>query len=419
MPRKLKSSTSEAPLAPIPSDILDQFVGQGPLTPAELDTVVRRFKKAIIERALGGELTHHLGYARGAEKPDDTTNHRNGSSGKTVLTDDGPLALAVPRDRAGTFEPRLIGKHERRFTGFDDKVIALYARGLTVREIQAFLGEMYGVDVSPDLISRVTDAVVAEVTAWQARPLEPLYPVVFFDALRVKIRDEAVVRSKAVYLALAVLPDGSRDVLGIWIEQTEGAKFWMKVFTDLRTRGCHDILIAVTDGLKGMSEALAAVYPATTLQTCIVHLLRNSLEFANWKQRTPLAAALRPIYTAASADAALVVLDAFERGPWGVRFPTVVAAWRRAWTHVIPFFAFPPEVRRVIYTTNALESVHARLRKIIKTRGHFPTDEAATKLIWLALRNITATWVRGARTWKDAMNQFAILYGDRFTAPHA
>jgi putative transposase len=336
-----------------------------------------------------------------------------------VLTDDGPLALDVPRDRAGTFEPRLIGKHERRFTGFDDKVIALYARGLTVREIQAFLGEMYGVEVSPDLISTVTDAVVAEVTAWQARPLEPMYPVVFFDALRVKIRDEAVVRSKAVYLALAVLPDGSRDVLGIWIEQTEGAKFWMKVFTDLKTRGCQDLLIAVTDGLKGMSEALAAVYPRTTLQTCIVHLLRNSLDFANWKERKPLAAALRPIYTAVSAEAALLVLDDFARGPWGVRFPTVVAAWRRAWTHVIPFFAFPPEVRRVIYTTNALESVHSQLRKIIKTRGHFPNDEAATKLLWLALRNITATWVRGARTWKEAMNQFAILYEDRFTTPTA
>src|SRR4051794_6512167 len=354
MPRKPKPSASEAPLAPIASEILDQFVHQGPLTPEELEAVVRRFKKAIIERALGGELTHHLGYARGGERPDDTTNHRNGTSGKTVLTDDGPLALDVPRDRAGTFEPRLIGKHERRFTGFDDKVIALYARGLTVREIQAFLREMYGVDVSPDLISTVTDAVVSEVTAWQARPLESMYPVVFFDALRVKIRDEAVVRSKAVYLALAVLPDGSRDILGIWIEQTEGAKFWMKVFTDLKMRGCQDILIAVTDGLKGMSEALAAVFPATTLQTCIVHLLRHSLDFVSWKERKQLAAALRLIYTAASAEAAAAALDAFERGPWGVRFPTVVAAWRRAWTHVIPFFAFPPEVRRILYTTNAL-----------------------------------------------------------------
>jgi putative transposase len=418
MPRKPKSP-SAAPLAPIPSEILDQFVRQGPLTAEELDAVMRQFKKAIIERALGGELTHHLGYAPGGAKPEDSTNHRNGTSGKTVLTDDGPLPLEVPRDRDGSFEPRLIGKHERRFTGFDDKVMALYARGLTVREIQAFLREMYAVDVSPDLISTVTDGIVAEVTAWQARPLEPMYPVVFFDALRVKIRDEAVVRSKAVYLALAVLPDGTREVLGIWIEQTEGAKFWMKVFTDLKTRGCQDILIAVTDGLKGMSEALAAIYPVTTLQTCIVHLLRTSLEFANWKQRKPLAAALRPIYTAASADAALLVLDAFERGPWGVRFPTVVAAWRRAWTHVIPFFAFPPEVRRIIYTTNALESLHAQVRKILKTRGHFPTDDAATKLIWLALRNITSRWGRGPQQWKPAMNQFAILYGERFTRPSA
>ena len=419
MPRKSKSSTSDAPLAPIPSEILDQFVRQGPLTPEELEAAVRRFKKAIIERALGGELTHHLGYAPGGAKPEDTTNHRNGTSGKTVITDDGPLPLEVPRDRERTFEPRLIGKHERRFTGFDDKILALYARGMTVREIRAFLSEMYAIEVSPDLISSVTDAVVAEITTWQARPLEPMYPVVFFDALRVKIRDEATVRSKAIYLALAVLPDGTRDILGLWIEQTEGAKFWMKVFTDLKTRGCQDILIAVTDGLKGMSEALAAVYPATTLQTCIVHLIRHSLDFANWQERKPLAAALRPIYTAASAEAAGAALDAFERGPWGTKFPTVVASWRRAWTHVIPFFAFPPEVRRVIYTTNALESVHAQLRKIIKTRGHFPNDEAATKLIWLALRNITAKWERGPRFWKLAMNQFAILYADRFLTPNA
>jgi putative transposase len=415
MRRKRKPLTPDAPLAPVPSEILDQFVRQGPISHEELDAAVRRFKKAIIERALGGELTHHLGYPSGGAKPEDTTNHRNGTGGKTVLTDDGPLAIEVPRDREGTFEPRFIAKHERRFTGFDDKILTLYARGMTVREIQGFLAEMYAIEVSPDLISTVTDAVVAEVTAWQSRPLEPLYPVVFFDALRVKIRDEAVVRSKAVYLALAVLPDGSRDILGIWIEQTEGAKFWMKVFTDLKTRGCADILIAVTDGLKGMSEALAAVFPATTLQTCIVHLLRHSLDFANWRERKPLAVALRPIYTAASVEAAAAALDAFEAGPWGLRFPTVVASWRRAWTHVIPFFAFPPEVRRVIYTTNALESVHAQLRKIIKTRGHFPTDDAATKLLWLALRNITAQWGRGANHWNAAMNQFAILYADRFT----
>jgi putative transposase len=420
MPRnKTKRTTTDAPLAPIPSELLDQFVQQGPLTPDALEGAVRRFKKALIERALGAELSHHLGYPPGAAKPEDLTNHRNGTSGKTVLTDDGPLALEIPRDRQGTFEPQLIGKHERRFTGFDDKILSLYARGLTVREVQAFLLEMYAVEVSPDLISTVTDAVLAEVTAWQARPLESMYPVVFFDALRVKIRDEGVVRSKAVYLALAVLPDGTRDILGIWIEQTEGAKFWLKVFTDLKVRGCQDILIAVTDGLKGMSEALEAAYPATTLQTCLVHLIRNSLVLVGWHDRKRLAAARRLIYTAASADAALVALDAFAGGPWGVRLPTVVAAWRRAWTHVIPFFAFPPQVRRVIYTTNAVESVNARLRKILKTRGHFPTDEAATKLIWLALRNITATWAHAVFSWKTAMNQFAILYEDRFLAPHA
>ena len=418
MPRTPKPKKAGAEdLAPIPAEVLDQIVRDGPLTAEEIETASKRFKKALIERALGGELTHHLGYPPGAAKPDLATNHRNGTSGKTVLTDDGPVAIEVPRDREGTFEPQLIGKHERRFTGFDDKVIALYARGLTVREIQAFLKEAYAVEVSPELISAVTDAIVAEVTAWQSRPLEPLYPVVFFDALRVKIRDDATVRIKAVYLALAVLPNGARDILGIWIEQTEGAKFWMKVFTDLKARGCQDILIAVTDGLKGMEEALGAVFPQTTLQTCIVHLLRHSLDFAGWKDRKPLAAALRAIYTAANADLAGSALDAFERGVWGQRFPTIVAAWRRAWTRVIPFFAFPPAIRRVIYTTNALESVHARLRKAIRTRGHFPNDEAATKLIWLSVRNITAKWERAAPSWRDAMNQFAILYGDRFAPP--
>jgi putative transposase len=372
------------------------------------------FKKALIERALGAEMSHHLGYAAGAAKPSEVVNHRNGKSGKTVLTDEGPLRIEVPRDRAGSFEPQLIGKHERRFTGFDDKIIAMYARGMSVREIQAFLAEMYAIDVSPDLISSVTDAVLSEVGAWQARPLEAMYPVVFFDALRVKIREDAVVRSKSVYLALGILPDGSRDILGLWIEGTEGAKFWMKVFNDIKTRGCNDILIAVTDGLKGMQEALETVFPATTLQTCIVHLIRNSLDYASWKDRKPLAAAIKPIYKAVSAEVALAALDAFEQGEWGKRFPTVVASWRRAWDKVIPFFAFPPEVRRVIYTTNAIESVNARLRKIIKTRGHFPSDDAASKLIWLALRNITADWGRACPHWKAAMNQFAILYEERF-----
>jgi transposase-like protein len=401
-------------LEPVANELLNQFAPDRPLTATEVESATRRFKKALIERALGAELSHHLGYAPGAPKAEETSNHRNGTSGKTVLTDDGPVDIEVPRDRQGTFEPQLIPKHERRFTGFDDKIIALYARGMTVREIQAFLAEMYAVDVSPDLISVVTDAVVAEVTEWQSRPLEPMYPVVFFDALRVKIRDEGVVRSKAIYLALAVLRDGTRDILGVWIEQTEGAKFWLKVFTDLKVRGCQDILIAVTDGLKGMPEALEAAYPCTTLQTCLVHLIRNSLELASWKDRKALATALRAIYTATHADAAAAALDTFAASLWGHRFPTIVKMWRAAWVHVIPFFAFPPDVRRVIYTTNALESVHARIRKIIKTRGHFPTDAAAIKLIWLALRNITAEWSKAAKHWRAALNQFAILYEDRF-----
>src|SRR3989338_1673139 len=364
--QKANAAAQAAVLPKIPPELLDQLV-QGPMTAAAVEDASRAFKKALIERALGAEMSHHLGYPAGAAKPEAATNHRNGKSGKTVLTDDGPLRIEVPRDREGEFEPRLIGKHERRFTGFDDKIIALYARGMTVREIQGFLAEMYAVEVSPDLISRVTDAVMSEVTAWQARPLEAMYPVVFFDALRVKIREDAVVRSKAVYLALGMLPDGRRDILGIWIENTEGAKFWMKVFNDLKTRGCNDILIAVTDGLKGMGEALEAVFPATTLQTCIVHLIRNSLDYANWKERKALAKAIKPIYTAPSAEAALAELDAFAEGVWGQKFPTVTAAWRRAWDRVIPFFAFPPPIRKVIYTTNAIESINARLRKIIKT----------------------------------------------------
>lgn len=416
MPRNLNKAavSGKAALPQISAQLLEELI-PGPVTKEQFEDIFQNFKKVFIERALSAEMSHHLGYGPGQAKPEDATNHRNGSSAKTVLTDSGSVRIEVPREREGTFEPQLIGKHERRLTGFDDKIIALYARGMTVREIQGFLAEMYAVDVSPDLISSVTDAVLSEVSSWQARPLEAMYPVVFFDALRVKIRQDGVVRNKAVYLALGMLADGTRDILGIWIENTEGAKFWMKVFNDMKTRGCNDVLIAVTDGLKGMGEALAVVYPATTLQTCIVHLIRNSLDYASWKDRKPLAAALKPIYTAPSAEAALAELDAFESGPWGLRFPAVVGAWRRVWDKVIPFFAFPPEVRRVIYTTNAIESVNARLRKILKTRGHFPSDEAATKLIWLALRNITANWARASPHWKAAMNQFAILYEERFT----
>ena len=414
MPSKPQKAKAAQALPTIPKELIDQFVN-GPMSAEAVNAASMAFKKALIERALGAELTHHLGYAPGADKPLEASNHRNGATAKTVLTEDGPLRIEVPRDRAGSFEPLLIPKHERRFTGFDDKIVAMYARGMTVREIQGFLAEQYATEVSPDFISSVTDAVMSEVTARQARPLEPMYPVVFFDALRVKIREDAVVSNKTIYLALGVQPDGTRDILGLWIENTEGAKFWMKVFNDLKTRGVNDILIAVTDGLKGMQEALGAVFPATTLQTCIVHLIRNSLDYASWKDRKALAAAIKPIYTAASAEVALAELEAFEAGQWGAKFPTVAAAWRRNWDKVIPFFAFPAHIRRVIYTTNAIESVNARLRKIIKTRGHFPSDDAASKLIWLALRNITTDWGRASRDWKEAMNQFAILYEDRFT----
>jgi putative transposase len=416
MPTKTqKVVAAMAALPKIPKELIDAFYN-GPMTGEAVNAASMAFKKALIERALGGELSHHLGYGPGEAKPDGVSNHRNGGSAKTVLTGEGPLRIDVPRDREGEFEPLLIARHERRFTGFDEKIMAMYARGMTVREIQGFLLDQYATEVSPDFISSVTDAVMSEVTTWQSRPLEPMYPVVFFDALRVKIREDAVVRNKAIYLALGVQPDGKRDILGLWIETTEGAKFWMKVFNDLRTRGVHDILIAVTDGLKGMPEALATVFPATTLQTCIVHLIRNSLDYASWKDRKGLAQALKAIYTAPTAEAAQAELEAFAQGTWGRRFPPVVAAWQRAWDRVIPFFAFPPAIRKVIYTTNAIESVNARLRKILKTRGHFPTDEAATKLIWLALRNITFEWSRPSPAWKEAMNQFAILYEDRFTA---
>jgi putative transposase len=410
MPSKPKPAMPALPT--IPAELIDQFVS-GPMSAEAITAASMSFKKALIERALGAELSQHLGYAPGA------VNQRNGRSGKTILTDDGPLRIDIPRDRDGSLEPLLIPKHERRFNGFDDKVVAMYARGMTVREIQGFLLEQYGVEVSHDFISSVTDAVMTEIIAWQSRPLEVMYPVVFFDALRVKIREDGVVRNKAVYLALGVLADGTRDILGLWIENTEGAKFWMRVFNDLKARGVNDILIAVTDGLKGMSEALESVFPATTLQTCVVHLIRNSLAYAGWKERRALAEAIKPIYTAATAEAAQAQLDAFEAGLWGKRFPPVASAWRRAWVQVIPFFAFPPDLRRVIYTTNGIESINAQLRKILKTRGHFPSDDAANKLIWLALRKITVSWRFPAKTWKAAMNQFAILYGDRFLQPTA
>lgn len=370
-----------------------------------------QLKAALAERALGAELGHHLAEEAAAAGP---RNHRNGTTPKSVQTDTSTLRLAVPRDRAGTFEPQLVKKHQRRLPGFDEKVIALYARGLTVREMQGHLAELYGVEVSPALISTVTDAVLEEVTAWQQRPLAPLYPVVFFDALRVKIRDEGTVRSKAVYLALGVTPEGHKDVLGLWIEQTEGAKFWLRVMTELQARGVRDVLLAVVDGLKGFPEAITSVFPQTTIQTCIVHLLRHSLQFVTWKDRKAVAGALKAIYQAVDAPAAEAALEAFAAGPWGEKYPPIAPAWRRQWTQVIPFFAYPLAIRRILYTTNAIESLHMQLRKALKTRGHFPNDEAAVKLLYLVIRNITQRWKQAPRDWKQAMTHFAILYPDRF-----
>jgi len=410
MPKYNKNDIPKLDVAP---EVLDELL-KGAKTPGEINALFKSLKKAMFERALGAELTHHLGYAKGEGRPDGQDNHRNGTTPKTVITDDGALPIDVPRDRTGTFEPQIIGKGERRFSGFDDKIIAMYARGMTVREIQGYLEEMYGLTVSPDLISAVTDAVVEEVREWQVRPLEALYPVIFFDALRVKIRDEGTVKNKAVYLALGILPDGTKDILGLWIEQTEGAKFWLKVMTELKNRGVNDVLIAVVDGLKGFPEAISAVFPQAQIQTCIVHLIRASLDYASWKDRKALAAELKTIYRAQDAEAARLALDAFDTSAWGRKYPPIAASWRRHWAEVIPFFAYPAEVRKIIYTTNAIESLHMQLRKIIKTRGHFPNDEAATKLIYLALRNITKEWKMSAREWKSAMTQFAILFPERF-----
>ena len=372
----------------------------------------KQLKKALIERALGAELTEHLGYEKGDLAGRGKGNSRNGTSSKTILTEDGEVEIAVPRDRVGSFEPQLIAKGQTHFSGFDDKILSLYARGMTVREIQGHLAELYATDVSPDLISRVTDAVLDEVREWQNRPLDAVYPVVFFDALRVKIRDEGLVKNKAVYVALGINPDGEKDVLGLWIEQTEGAKFWLKVVNELKTRGVNDILIAVVDGLKGFPEAIASVFPQTQVQTCIVHLIRNSLAFVSWKDRKAILPAIKAIYRAETADVALARLEAFE-AEWGKRYPAIGPIWRRAWQQVIPFFAFAPAIRKMIYTTNAVETLNRSLRKIIKTRGSFPNDDAALKLLYLAIRNARLKWRRGI-AWTAAMGQFAIAFGARF-----
>jgi transposase-like protein len=367
-------------------------------------------KKALAERILDAEMDVHL--ESEAEKT--VGNHRNGRSKKTVLTDSSALELSIPRDRHGHFEPQLIEKYRRRFPGFDEKIIALYARGMTTRDIQAHVRELYGLDISPNLVSAVTDSVQDEVKAWQSRPLERVYAVVYFDALRVKIRDEGTVRNKAVYLAIGIRCSGYKEILGLWIEQNEGAKFWLKVMTELRNRGTQDILVAVVDGLRGFPEAIESVFPEARVQTCIVHLIRYSLQFASWKERKPIAAALKLIYRAETAEAALYQLEELEKGPWGQKYPTIAQGWRRQWEQVIPFFAFAPEIRKIIYTTNAIESLHSQVRKSVRTRGHFPGDQAATKLIWLVLRNIEAKWKRPPVAWANARSQFAILFGDRF-----
>lgn len=398
-------------------DLIDQLLAQVQNKDAQSilgeSGLAGQLKKRLAERMLAAELSHHLDTEAALGK---NGNHRNGSSRKKVTTPEGEaLELAIPRDRQATFEPQLVAKYQRRLPGFDERVISMYARGMSVREITGHLQEIYGLEVSPDLISTITDEVLTEVEQWQQRPLEAMYPIVYFDALRLKIRDEGTVRNKAVYLALGIRADGRKEVLGLWIEQTEGAKFWLKVFNELKNRGLHDILIAVVDGLRGFPEAIEAVYPEAQIQTCIVHLIRNSLNLASWKDRKNLAAALKPVYQAATAEAAAVALDTFEQGDWGEKFPTVVAMWRRQWEQVIPFFAYPPAVRKIIYTTNAIESMHMQLRKIVKNRGHFPSDEAASKLLYLALRNIEKDWKMPPITWKQAVNQFAILFGDRFT----
>ena len=411
-----KKARQRKPQGPFSDELLDQLLAQVSGKDAESllgeSGLIGQLKKQLAERMLAAELSHHLT----SEATDEGTgNHRNGSSSKTVITPNGALDLNIPRDRLATFEPQLVAKYQRRLPGFNDHVISMYGRGMTVREIQGHLAELYGLEVSPELISTITDEVMAEVTEWQTRPLEAMYPIVYFDALRLKIRDEGTVKNKAVYLALGIDATGRKDVLGLWIEQTEGAKFWLKVFNDLKQRGVADILIAVVDGLRGFPEAIEAVFPQAQIQTCIVHLIRTSLNYVGWKDRKALAAELKAIYQAVNAGAAEAALAEFEQGTWGRKCPPIALAWRRQWAQVIPFFAYPPEVRKIVYTTNAIESLHRRLRKIVKNRGHFPNDESATKLLFLALRNIVKDWKMPPRTWKEAANQFAIIFGERFT----
>jgi putative transposase len=395
----------------IEKELLDQLLaGRDPAEVFAKDGLLDDLKKALSERVLNAELDEHLD----GERAEGSGNRRNGSSKKTVLTGTSKMTLSVPRDRAGSFDPKLIAKYQRRFPDFDDKIISMYARGLSVREIRGHLEEIYGIEVSPDLISAVTDAVLDEVAEWQNRPLDAVYPLIFFDAIRVKIRDEGFVRNKAVYIALGILPNGTKEILGLWIEQTEGAKFWLRVMNELKNRGIADILVAVVDGLKGFPEAITAVFPQTVVQTCIVHLIRHSLDFVSWKDRKPVVPALRAIYRAKDADAGRQALDDFDAGPWGQRYPAIAQSWRRNWQHVVPFFAFPESVRRIIYTTNAIEALNSKLRRAVRTRGHFPNDDAAMKLLYLVLNNAAEDWKRPPREWFEARTQFAVIFGERF-----
>jgi transposase-like protein len=415
-PEAADTGTTGTPAAPSPLGLteaqLDAVLG-GRTSLEEVDAIVREMKKTLYERILSGELTHHLGYGRGEEKPAGATNQRNGTSPKTVLSEDGPIPLAIPRDRDSSFTPQLIPKNARRLPKFDAHVLSLYAHGLTLREMQEHLREFYGVDIAPECISAVTDEVLEEVTQWQQRPLEACYPVVMFDAMRVKIRDEGTVKNKAVYLALGITSSGTKDVLGLWIEQTEGARFWHRVMSELKTRGIDDILIALIDGLTGFPEAIQAVFPQTQIHTCVVHVVRRSLAFVSYKDRKRVAARLRTIYRAETVAGAEAALAAFAASPEGQRYPTIAPLWKRQWDYLTPAFAYPPAIRRILTTTNAIESLHSQLRKIIKTRGHFPSDEAATKLLYLALRNIRKRWAP-APTWGAALTHFAVLFPDRF-----
>jgi putative transposase len=398
----------------IPAELLDTLLS-GYQKPEDLigeNGLLKQLTKALIERALEAEMTEHLGHAKHEPVTNVVGNTRNGKSHKTLKGDFGELPIEIPRDRRGSFEPQIIAKHQSRWTGFDDKIISLYARGLTVREIQSHLEELYGAEVSPSLISTVTDAVADEVKAWQSRPLEPIYPIVYLDCIHVKVRDTGAVRVKAVYLAMGINLNGEKEVLGLWIAQTEGAKFWLQVVTELKNRGVQDIFIACVDGLKGFPEAIETVYPQTAVQLCIVHLVRNSLNYVSWKMRKQVADDLKRIYQSATVAEAEQKLEEFET-QWNDAYPSIAQIWRRNWDRIIPFFDYPPEIRRIIYTTNAIESVNMSLRKITKNRGSFPSDEALSKLFYLALMNISKKWTMPLHDWKAALNRFSIQFDDR------